>query len=259
AEYMKWVRECLWVLTGDNNVRTGNGHDKYVQDAISRYQGGKKKANLTVDGWVGVQTEIVLALETGIMPPARYGKPPDFPKPKNLDQHIKTWLDHTEIDLLEGTLPAKLPFKLAHHVDDRKYFALFVKRLIHGGYNYDYLDWSTVKDYCDLRDATARPEQLQHVNAMRHLRYLVTTKVNPLADNAYPLFLWACFEVFEDVEHGLWRVAYEYGRHSLDVEKGRTKLLMDYTEGRVANPSSFLSIYPGWREWKGKPTWEAAK
>jgi hypothetical protein len=142
--YSKWIRESLYKITGDTSLIHMSGHDANLIAAIKKYQGSKKKANLVVDGWVGVRTELVLALEGAIrIPDPDPTGPPIIPGA----QGVTIWLDRLEDDLEFAKLPVILPYKMDTNVDDKTIFRKFITKMQLETLDDEYFDWRTAKDY----------------------------------------------------------------------------------------------------------------
>jgi Sodium/hydrogen exchanger family len=131
-------------LPFDTSLIHMSGHDANLIAAIKKYQGSKKKANLVVDGWVGVKTELVLALEGAIrIPDPDPTGPPIIPGA----QGVTIWLDRLEDDLEFAKLPVILPYKMDTNVDDKTIFRKFITKMQLETLDDEYFDWRTAKDY----------------------------------------------------------------------------------------------------------------
>lgn len=257
--YSKWIRQSLAKISGDSSLLKGSGQSAELVKAIKKYQDSKKKQKLSVDGWVGVKTELCLALEGGVKIPEPGIQPP---APVPVDIRVGTWLEELEDDLADGIIPVPLPYQVDPRVDDRKAFRRFVNRLGIPSINDEYFDWKTAQDYLRNRDmrpgdpyTVPPPASLQKLHALRHLRHLVATGVNPAHPKAYSHFIWKCWEVFLDVEYGMFQTLYEANRSSVSTLEGRAKAIVDWTDARVQSQNSILSAWPSWKSWSGTPWW----
>lgn len=246
-EYNKWIRQALAKAMNKPGLVLGAGHTEDLAKAVKEYQ-KSKSGLLHADGWVGVKTETLLAMQTGLSVP----KPNPAPKVHiPIEVKVQKWLEQLAEDLRNPILPKDLQFVHFMHPDDRKSFVKFVEMLDLGTIDYRYIDAERVKEF--LFTPGADLNALFKANARGHLVNLMRYYENGNAPNIYHRFALRCEEAWKDVDRGLFQAVFQQKNSSLDgITKGRTAELMDWIETRKRNPRHILSAWPAWKEWKGK-------
>lgn len=247
-DYNRWIRESLAKAVGKPGLTVGNGQTPDLVKAIRDYQNSKKGA-LNVDGWVGVKTELVLNMETGVKIPVPN---PQGPIGIPLEVKVTRWLERMADELRNPVLPKDLQFVRHMHPDDQKSFVKFVNLLDLGTIDYRYHDWMTVKDFVENRLG----EDLKAVkpaNALFYLRNLMRYYENLNDPKIYFRFALRCQEVWKDVDQGLFQIIYQQKNSSADgITKGRIGQLVDWADSKKKNPNHILNAWPAWNSWGGK-------